>query len=139
MAYLAGMWGMAFYVPLIRNITPAGKELFAHIDGFKKYMQTAEIYRVAASSPLEAEKIFCNFLPYAFAFGFENKWMEKFGKILSQATLEKYTACVGGTKFLSSGLSSCVQNCSGGGRHGGGSHGGGHSGGGHGGGGGGGR
>ncbi len=106
LAYLAGMWGMAFYVPLIRNITPAGKELFAYIDGFKKYMKTAEIYRIAASSPLEAERIFCNFLPYAFAFGLENQWMEKFGKILSQATLEKCTACVGGAKFLSKGLSS---------------------------------
>ncbi len=127
-AYLAGMWGMAFYVPLIRNVTPAGKELFAHIYGFKKYMKTAEIYRVAASSPVEAEKIFCNFLPYAFAFGLGNEWMKKFGKILSQATLERCTACVGGTKFLSSGLIHCV-NSSVGGRKSGGGHGGGGGGG----------
>lgn len=134
MAYLLGMWGLSFYVPLIRNVTEQGKHLFAHIYGFKKYMKTAEINRILASSPLEPEKIFCAFLPFAFAFGLENKWMSKFETVLSQATLDKCTATAGGMRFISSGLSSCVRSGGGGG-----SHGGGHSGGGHGGGGGGGR
>lgn len=133
-AYLLGMWGMSFYVPLIRNVTEQGKHLFAHIYGFKKYMKTAEINRILASSPLEPEKIFCAFLPFAFAFGLENKWMKKFETVLSKATLDKCTATAGGTRFITSGLSGCVRNGGGGG-----SHGGGHSGGGHGGGGGGGR
>lgn len=133
-AYLLGMWGLSFYVPLIRNVTDKGKALFAHIYGFKKYMKTAEINRVYASDPTKAEQIFCAFLPFAFAFGLENKWMKKFEGILSKTTLEKCTASAGGVKFVSRGLSSSVRSSGGGG-----SHGGGHSGGGHGGGGGGGR
>lgn len=133
--FVVSFWGFAFYATLIRNVTPAGKELFAHIYGFKKYMKTAEVNRVAASNPAEAEKIFCDFLPFAFALGLENLWMKKFEKALSQATLERCTAHAGGVQFISSGLTSSVRSSAG--RSG--SHGGGHSGGGHGGGGGGGR
>ena len=132
--FLFSFWGFAFYVTLIRNVTPAGKELFAQIYGFKKYMEIAEVHRVAASNPLEAERIFCNFLPFAFALGIENKWMKKFQEVLSKETVERCTACAGGARFLSNGLASSIRSSGGGG-----SHGGGHSGGGHGGGGGGGR
>ncbi|MCQ2410639.1 MAG: DUF2207 domain-containing protein, partial [Elusimicrobiaceae bacterium] len=132
--FVAGMWGFAFYASLIRNVTPAGRDLFAHIYGFKKYMKTAEVNRVAASNPADAEKIFCRFLPFAFALGLENQWIERFEKILSKAVVEKCTACAGGARFVSKSFPGCVRSSGGGG-----SHGGGHAGGGHGGGGGGGR
>lgn len=132
--FVISFWGFALYATLIRNVTPAGKELFSHIYGFKKYMKTAEVNRVDASNPAEAEKIFCDFLPFAFALGLENLWMKKFKRVLSQATLERCTAHAGGVRFISNGLTSSVRSSGGSG-----SHGGGHSGGGHGGGGGGGR
>ncbi|WP_428075759.1 DUF2207 domain-containing protein [Candidatus Avelusimicrobium luingense] len=136
LSYVLGMWGLSFYVTLIRNVTERGKELFAHIYGFKKYMKTAEINRVYASDPTKAEQIFCAFLPFAFAFGLENKWMKKFEGVLSKAIIDKCTSAAGGMRFISSGgLSKSVSSGGGGG----GSHGGGHAGGGHGGGGGGGR
>ena len=134
MAYLLGMWALSFYVPLIRNVTNEGRELLTRIYGFKKYMKIAEVNRVYASDPTKAEQIFCAFLPFAFAFGLENKWMKKFESVLSKATLDRCTAAAGGTRFISKGLSNSVSSGGGGG-----SHGGGHSGGGHGGGGGGGR
>ena len=128
------MWGLTFYATLIRNVTPQGQTLFELIKGFKKYMKTAEIHRVAASDPTETERIFCDYLPFAFALGLSNQWIEKFSKVLSKATIEKCTASAGGIHSISSGLAHSISSSGGSG-----SHGGGHSGGGHGGGGGGGR
>ncbi len=135
--FLVSMWGLTFYATLIRNVTPQGQALFESVNGFKKYMKTAEVNRVAASDPIETERIFCNYLPFAFALGLSNQWIEKFSKVLSKATIEKCTAHAGGVRFISSGLSHSISTASPSGR--GGSHGGGCSGGGHGGGGGGGR
>lgn len=134
--FIISMWGLSFYNTLIRNVTPMGKDIFEHIAGFKKYMKTAETYRVSASDPIETEKIFCNYLPFAFALGMENQWIEKFSHIISKATIEKYTSSVGGMHFVSKGLSRSISSAM---PSKGGSHGGGCSGGGHGGGGGGGR
>ncbi len=133
--FVSSMWGLSFYASLIENITPHGQEMLAYIAGFEKYMKTAEPNRFAASNPADTERIFCNYLPFAFALGMENKWMKKFEHVLSKSTMEQCTACVGGTKFVSGALASSVSSSGGGG----GSHGGGCSGGGHGGGGGGGR
>ena len=135
--YVIGVFCVALYYTLIPNVTPKGRELFEELNGFKKYIKTAEVNRVAASDPLNAERIFCDYLPYAFAMGLQNKWMKKFTHILSKATIERCTACVGGISAVSSGLVSSVgfSMASGGG----GSFGGGCSGGGGGGGGGGGR
>ena len=128
--FLIGMWGLSFYHVLIQNITPKGQEILSQIAGFEKYMKTAEINRFAASNPQDAERIFCDYLPFAFALGMENQWMKKFEKILSKATLERCTSRVGGMRFVSSGLASSISRSGGGGSHGGGSSGGGHGGGG---------
>ena len=136
--YLIGMWSIALYTTLIANVTPEGRDLWEQLDGFKKYVKTADVHRVAASNPNEAERIFCDYLPFAFALGLYNQWMKKFTKVLSQATMDQCMQCAGGAHTVSRGLSSSVgSSMPSGGR--GGSHGGGHSGGGHGGGGGGGR
>ena len=136
--FLIGMWGLAFYSTLIRNVTPLGKDVFEQLAGFKRYMNTAEIHRVSASDPIDAERVFCTYLPFAFALGMSNQWMNKFAKILSNETMERCLHQVGGVRGISTGLARSIgSSMPSGGR--GGSHGGGHSGGGHGGGGGGGR
>lgn len=128
--FIIGMWGLSFYSTLIQNVTPKGRDVLAQIAGFEKYMKIAEPNRFAASDPQDAERIFCDYLPYAFALGMENKWMKKFEKILSKATIERCTASVGGTRYVSSGLAQSVSRSGGGGSHGGGCSGGGHGGGG---------
>lgn len=134
--FIFSMWGLSLYATLIRNVTPQGKVLFEAISGFKKYMKIAEVNRVAASNPVEAEKIFCDYLPFAFALGLYNKWMKQFSHILSKDTIERCTASAGGAHFIARGLSSSISSSMSSNS---GSHGGGCSGGGHGGGGGGGR
>ena len=141
LCFMICMWVFTYYGSLIRNLTPAGKILFAHIDGFRKYMETAEASRVAASDPLKAEQIFCKFLPFAFALQLQSEWLKQFTTTLSKETLHKCTSCIGGMRFISSGLANRLEYASGGNssKGGKGSFGGGFSGGGHGGGGGGGR
>ena len=136
--YILSMWGVTCYATLIRNVTPLGKVLFEQMAGFKNYIKTAEVHRVAASDPQEAERIFCDYLPYAFAMGLSNQWMKKFTNVLSKTVVDKCVACAGGAGMISRGLSTSFSRSMPSGR-GGGSHGGGCSGGGHGGGGGGGR
>lgn len=139
LCFLAAMWGVAFYATLIRNVTPLGKDIFAWLAGFKKYMKTAEMQRVEVSQPLDPARVFCMYIPFAFALNLSNEWMKKFSKVLSKEVLEKCTAAVGGMHYASHISRSLSSAMPAGGRGGSGSHGGGHSGGGHGGGGGGGR
>ena len=136
--YIAALWGLDYYIKLIPNVTPLGRNIFEQLNGFKKYIETAEVNRVAATNPMDEEKIFCEYLPYAFAMGLHNQWMKKFTNILSQATIDKCMACAGGVAAVSGSLASGISSSmpSGGGS---GSGGGGSSGGGGGGGGGGGR
>ena len=128
--FVLSMWGLSIYSLLIGNVTPHGKELLAQIAGFEKYMKIAEPNRFAASTPQDTERLFCDYLPFAFALGMENKWMKKFEKILSKAVIERCTAHLGGTRFISTGLTQSISRSGGGGSHGGGCSGGGHGGGG---------
>ena len=146
--FIIGIFMTALYMLLIPNVTPKGKEFFEHLKGFEKYLNTAEAHRTKESYPADTERIFCEYLPYAFALNLYNQWMNKFTDILSEATIQKCMECAGGTKIISSRLENCISNSwpsYGGGSsssssgHSGGSFGGGSSGGGHGGGGGGGR
>ena len=136
--YIASLWGLGYYMQLIPNVTPLGRELFEKLNGFKKYIKTAEVNRFAVSNPMDEEKIFCDYLPYAFAMGLENQWIKKFSKTLFKATIDKCVACAGGVAAVSGGLARSINSC-GGGSGSSGSGGGGCSGGGGGGGGGGGR
>jgi uncharacterized membrane protein len=139
--YINLMWFLYFmlialsvFSSLIDNVTEDGRRLTAHIKGFKRYMQTAEKYRAELSDPTNAEKIFCDYLPYAFAFDIENKWMKTFENILSASVMERSLSYVGGAHAVSSGsfmsglnssLSSSGSGAGGGGSSGGGSGGGG--------------
>ncbi|MBR3899734.1 MAG: DUF2207 domain-containing protein [Elusimicrobiaceae bacterium] len=54
------------------------------IEGFKQYLSVAESRRVSASDPLDPQKIFCDYLPYAFALGVESEWIESFDDVLTE-------------------------------------------------------
>jgi uncharacterized membrane protein YgcG len=141
-AFVLSLWGLIIYSSAIDNLTDLGKEVMPKIQGFYRYMSIAEEHRVALSNPLDAEKIFADFLPYAFALDMENKWMKEFENSLPRAVTDKYVYRAGGRNAIAGGLilaaiNSAAPRNSGGGR--GGSGGGGFSGGGFGGGGGGGR
>ena len=134
------------YIKLIPNVKPLGQEVFEYVKGFEKYVNTAEAHRFELSEPIDPERIFCDYLAYAYAIGLHNKWVKKFSKILSQLTVEENMSSVGGSvigiNILLGSIADSMatrsrssSGCSGGG----GSFGGGFSGGGHGGGGGGGR
>ncbi len=144
--FVIGIFITALYIYLIPNVTPAGKVFYDYLKGFEKYVNIAESRRVEASDSTDSEKIFCNFLPYAFAIGMHNQWMKKFANILSAATVQEVVKSAGGnetiSRYLRQNISSSLPvhtSSGGGGGHSSGSFGGGHSGGGHGGGGGGGR
>ncbi|MBR2082391.1 MAG: DUF2207 domain-containing protein [Elusimicrobiaceae bacterium] len=69
-----------FFMQWIKAYTVFGREVMDHIEGFKKYMEVGEGGRVAASNPTDALRIFCDYLPYAYALGIESKWMKLFEK-----------------------------------------------------------
>ena len=139
--FLIGVVIHCIYSKLIVNVTPEGKEFFEQLKGFEKYMKVAEVHRVEESRPTDAERIFCDYLSYAYALGLYNKWMKKFAGILSKETIQK---CIertcGNEHIIKHSLNKNLQHFvsesniasdgDGGGSFGGGSSGGGHGGGG---------
>ena len=130
----------SFFVWWIKAYTRVGRQKMDQIEGFKEYLKIGEGGRVAASNPTDAEKIFCDYLPYAYALGVEKKWISYFERTLSAEMVEKtirsrglYLHDMGGLGALSCSLGGAMSSS------GSGSGGGGFSGGGCGGGGGGGR
>ncbi len=99
--YLIGIWITVFYISLIRNVSPLGRKTFEHLNCFKQYIKIAEINRIAASDPTDEERIFCEYLPYAFAMDLYNQWMEKYTYILSKATLEQCVAPIDNINMVS--------------------------------------
>ena len=102
--FVLGVLGFSLYASIIDNLTPEGRLLFIKIKGFYRYMSIAEERRVAMSNPLDAEKIFADYLPYAFAFDMENKWMKEFERILPSASMDRYYNALGGRNALARGL-----------------------------------
>lgn len=72
-----------------RRYTEKGRILMDEIDGFKQYITCVEEYRVELSDPTNAQKIFCDYLPFAVAFKMDNKWIKSFGKILDKTMLDE--------------------------------------------------
>jgi len=133
--FLLSLWAFIIYSNIIDNLTQEGRELFKHIRGFHRYMSIAEEQRVSMSVPVDSEQIFADYLPYAFAFDMENKWMKRFEKSISQSAVDTRLQSIGGRNALLGGLvvssiSSSAPRSSGSGSGGGGSSGGGGGGGG---------
>lgn len=72
-----------------KRYTDKGRPLIDEIDGFKEYITRVEEYRVELSDPTNAQKIFCDYLPFAIAFKMDNKWITSFGKILDKTMLDE--------------------------------------------------
>jgi uncharacterized membrane protein YgcG len=66
---------------LMRAPTPVGRLVMDEIEGFKKYLGTAEQDRLdRMRSPALTPEVFEAFLPYAYALGVENKWCQRFAR-----------------------------------------------------------
>lgn len=105
---LIGLLIVSFYTSLIRNVTPEGKKLFEELNGFRKYLRTAEIYRIYASNPTEAERVFCEYLPYAFAMELHNPWIAKFSSNVSRAAINQVIASMGSMYVVSHTLTDII-------------------------------
>jgi uncharacterized membrane protein YgcG len=67
------------FVILLRAPTIGGRRIMDEIDGFELYLGTAEQDRLdRMKSPQLTPQVFELFLPYAFALGVENRWVERF-------------------------------------------------------------
>lgn len=99
--FLISLWVTAFYISLIRNVTPLGKKTFEYLNGFKEFLKTAEINRIIASNPIDKERIFCEYLPYASAMDLHNEWMKKSSLVLSSAALKLFMANTRSTDIAS--------------------------------------
>ncbi|WP_198674105.1 DUF2207 domain-containing protein [Chitinophaga alhagiae] len=76
----------AWYVYLIRALTPKGAAQLARIEGFMMYLKTAEEHRLNMLTPPEhTPQLFEKLLPYAIALDLENEWGSKFETVLEQA------------------------------------------------------
>lgn len=71
---------------LLKAPTIAGRKLMDSINGFKTYLATAEKDELNLKNPPDkTPELFEKYLPYAIALGVENKWGEKFSKVIEAA------------------------------------------------------
>ncbi len=76
----------AIFVYLLRTLTPAGRELMDHIEGFKQFLTMVEGDRLQrADAPAKTPALFEKCLPYALALGVEQAWAEQFESVLAKA------------------------------------------------------
>lgn len=70
---------------LMRAPTPSGRRIMDEIEGFKRYLGTAEQDRLEhMRSPRLTPEVFEAFLPHAYALGVENSWCERFARELPE-------------------------------------------------------
>jgi uncharacterized membrane protein YgcG len=70
---------------LLRAPTVAGRDALDHIEGFKMYLAVAEgeeLKRITAPPPKMTPQLYESCLPAALALGVEQRWAEKFAKVL---------------------------------------------------------
>jgi len=71
------------FMQWIKAYSVFGRSLVDHIEGFKHYLELGEAGRIAQSNPTDPLRTFCDYLPYAYALGIENKWIKSFEKNFS--------------------------------------------------------
>ena len=75
---------------LLRAPTPSGRRVMDEIEGFKRYLGTAEQDRLELMrSPQLTPEAFEAFLPYAYALGVENSWCERFAREVPEEIREQ--------------------------------------------------
>lgn len=80
---------------LVRAYTLLGRQKMDEIEGFKEYLEVAEINRVFASKPMDAARIYCDYLPYAVALDVQNKWWTALEHALGAAAAQQELASQG--------------------------------------------
>ncbi|MDR1696003.1 MAG: DUF2207 domain-containing protein [Endomicrobium sp.] len=98
------------YYNALYVFTSEGKELFKEISGFYRYMNTAEKDRVMMSVPTDSERIFTDYLPYAFVFGIENKWVNRFKNAIPNFDEYRYKKIADGRRITRSTLISSLRS-----------------------------
>lgn len=100
---------------LYKVYTKDGRKLQDEIDGFKLYLQTAELDRMelAGTPPTKTPELYEKFLPYAIALGVEKQWTKQFASLFKDLETKKqpyYPVWYAGRDFyggtFSSGFSS---------------------------------
>jgi uncharacterized membrane protein YgcG len=144
-ALIFGTYFLNYWMPAwLKAPTTQGRSLMDKIEGFKMYLDVAEVNRMKIFNPPEVTPdIFEKYLPYAIALDLEQQWGEKFAQQLAKtgASNDYHPLWYGGSSFsshnfsdfgsgLSSGLSSSISSSTSSGSGGGGSSGGGGGGGG---------
>ncbi|MEK9785284.1 MAG: DUF2207 domain-containing protein, partial [Gammaproteobacteria bacterium] len=84
LAMLIGI-NVLFYF-LLKAPTRAGREVMDEIEGFKKYLATAEKNRLNTLGSVDEQLLlFEKYLPYALALDVDQAWSEKFSTALNEA------------------------------------------------------
>jgi uncharacterized membrane protein YgcG len=82
---LFGILSNGLFGWLLRARTPKGQAAYEHILGFKMYLEVAEgeeLKRAGAPPPPLTPELFESFLPAALALDVEQKWSERFARVL---------------------------------------------------------
>jgi uncharacterized membrane protein YgcG len=75
----------AIFLYLLRAPTTAGRQVMDQIEGFGRYLGTAEQDRLdRMRSPQLTPEVFEAFLPYAYALGVENQWCQRLAREMPQ-------------------------------------------------------
>jgi uncharacterized membrane protein YgcG len=84
-AVIAGLISNGVFGWLLKAPTVAGRAALDHIEGFKMYLDVAEgedLKRITAPPPKMTPGLYEAYLPAALALGVEQRWAEKFAKVL---------------------------------------------------------
>jgi uncharacterized membrane protein YgcG len=84
-AVIAGLISNGVFGWLLKAPTVAGRTAMDHIEGFRMYLDVAEgedLKRITAPPPKMTPRIYEAYLPAALALGVEQRWAEKFAKVL---------------------------------------------------------
>ena len=122
-----------FFMQWIKAYSVFGRSMMDHIEGFKHYLEVGEAGRIAQTNPTDPLQTFCDYLPYAYALGIENKWVKLFEKNFPAEQINSVLVARGFyginpasfSSSMSSAFSSFSSGVGGGGHAGGGSGGGG--------------
>ncbi|HVO72620.1 MAG TPA: DUF2207 domain-containing protein [Ignavibacteriaceae bacterium] len=84
-----GLTNLLFY-NLLKAPTLLGRKILDKIEGFKRYLSTAEKDRLNYIAPAEeSPETFEKYLPYTLALNVEQEWAEKFSGTIEKAAAEK--------------------------------------------------
>lgn len=95
------------FAVLLPAPTKRGAKVSSAIDGFKLYLETAEVDRINTADPLSERppamtaELYERFLPYAMALGVEKPWTKQFEKSLPREAADYRPSYAHGNAFRS--------------------------------------